>query len=223
MADNTVKCTTPIENLTSAQINMIEPRLRPHAWSDIGFMGETERLLEIYHKDKHILDDAKITFSQIADLLSLFHERGVYSNTLSDSDTLPDSHTLSENNKAPQRKWFRVSEHILFSYREIQTRGYQECPFVIDKETDEIYEDTGLIFDLKNEKTGEYVRLNTLHIHMIKHHHFFEGYDTKYRLDPRKVIDVLEINPNSTSGYSISKCDDLLWKFNAFYNRNRKK
>lgn len=44
-----------------------------------------------------------------------------------------------------------------------------------------------------NRKTGESFTAPALIVHLIRAHHFFEGVESPYRVDPEKVIRTLEI------------------------------
>ncbi len=69
-------------------------------------------------------------------------------------------------------------------------RGKLPCPF----------EDPGLhsktTTTVKNEKLGLEVSFSDLHIHLIGEHGFYEGKGFPFRLDPVKLVEVLEVEPD---------------------------
>jgi hypothetical protein len=73
-----------------------------------------------------------------------------------------------------------------------QYRGLQECPWGCDYEHRSSFD-----FLILNRKSGRYVTGPGLIVHLIRKHHFFEGLESPYRVDPTKVVQVLEIVPNN--------------------------
>ncbi len=69
-------------------------------------------------------------------------------------------------------------------------RGKLPCPF----------EDPGLhsktTTTVRNEKQGSEVSFSDLHIHLIGEHGFYEGKGFPFRLDPEKLVQVLEVQPD---------------------------
>ena len=70
-------------------------------------------------------------------------------------------------------------------------RGKLPCPF----------EDPGLYSKttttVKNEKIGKQISFSDLHIHLIGEHGFYEGRGFPFRLEPRVLVDVLEVPAES--------------------------
>jgi hypothetical protein len=48
-------------------------------------------------------------------------------------------------------------------------------------------------FVIRNRRTGETIEGGDLIVHLIRKHHFFEGVESPYRVDPQKLVRVLEI------------------------------
>lgn len=195
-------CDRPISSFSPEQIKELEKRLVPGGFSQVGFMGPDERLLEIYEHDKKILEKFGVTFDQVADKLTLLEARGKRSRELD-----------------PNRKKHRVDENILFWYDKTQTMGYQTCPFLEDD--DHEYVDLGTMFNLMNEKTGEKINLNSLHTHMIKNHQFFEGLNTPYRLDAEKTLRILDIKQNEK--FEIPVLTKKVWQSSMSSNQIEEK
>jgi len=60
-------------------------------------------------------------------------------------------------------------------------------------------------YTIKNLKTGESVRFGELVIHLIDKQHFFEDEGTQYRLDPKKLLEVIEMHPDSKKARQCNK------------------
>jgi hypothetical protein len=59
-------------------IEELERRMRPGAWSDDGFLGETESLSEVLARDERTLAELGITCDELADDLALLIEAADY-------------------------------------------------------------------------------------------------------------------------------------------------
>lgn len=53
--------------------------------------------------------------------------------------------------------------------------------------------------ELERLDTGERIQWTDLSIHFIEAHGFYQGAESPYRLDPKKVIGILELQPESSS------------------------
>lgn len=75
--------------------------------------------------------------------------------------------------------------------------GGQECPFqnhiLDDKDYTDQYGDSDVT--IIDKLTGECITFNTLLLHMIEVHHFFESPNCKHRLDPKKIIEMFGLKP----------------------------
>ena len=78
----------------------------------------------------------------------------------------------------------KLGDHTV---RVVWQRGMIPCPFG----------ERGLhhkiIATVKNKRTGEIIRYSQLNVHMIREHGFFEGKGGVFRLEPEKVVEVLDI------------------------------
>lgn len=76
-----------------------------------------------------------------------------------------------------------------FEVRVDSARGMLPCPFG----------DPGLFSKtnttVRNLKKNEEITFTDLHIHMIGFHGFYEGKGSSFRLEPRELADILEIEP----------------------------
>jgi len=67
--------------------------------------------------------------------------------------------------------------------------GLQECPWC------ESVEYGNFDFEITNRRIHESIRGPGLLIHLIRRHRFFEGIESPYRVDPEKLMRVLEVIP----------------------------
>jgi hypothetical protein len=181
--------------------------MRPGAYSGRGFLGQTESLEAVIAKDNQTLRKLGVSRWQIADGLEDILQC-----------VLDQRHELLESNAAEY--WQREGEGRipdLYRPRSIpyftadnlpstdlgylvgdklqvfiaQYRGLQDCPWGCDSERW-----SGFDFLILNRRSGGYVTGPGLIVHLIRKHHFFEGLESPYRVDPAKVVQVLELVPN---------------------------
>ena len=140
-----------------------ESLLKPGKSSQEGFLGEDEKLAEVIASDEATLKKMGIDFEQIANRIEYFIKAVPY----------------------PTRTPKIVDE----CYEVVGTvwRGMQECPWG-DKG-----EYSSMDFEIKNVKTGESIFFPGLIVNLIRKHLFFEGKKSAYRVDPKKVVEVLGI------------------------------
>lgn len=156
--------------------------LRPGRSSDAGFLDDTESFLEIIEKDSETLLKEGITHEQIADVLETIVGK--------------TRRTLELEYRAGLEEiWNRVDRGIqldsvipglistFFSYA-----GYQDCPLCEEEDDPFVKSDCDFTVTKGNESNF----FSELHIHLIRKHHFFEGH-TKYRLEPSKIIKMLNL------------------------------
>lgn len=86
----------------------------------------------------------------------------------------------------------RVEPH--FDVRVDGVRGKLPCPF----------EHAGLVqktnTTVENLSTGQEITYTDLHIHMIGEHGFYEGKGGVFRLDPPRLVEILEVPVPDTTG-----------------------
>lgn len=149
-----------------------EKKMRPHQISQAGFLSEDDRLIDISFKDLRVLKIVNLSFEQIADSLRGIIFEAKLSNCLSKQI---------------------IGNKFEIEGLQIPTNGYQECPFPLGKEKCSVGRQD---FKVTNLWTGENFIFSDLGIHLIEDHHFFEG-NSAYRMDPEKIIRVLDLNANN--------------------------
>jgi hypothetical protein len=169
------------ERSPEAFILALERRLRPGGFSDFGFLGFTERLLDRLRTDDAWLHRHGITHEQIADRLEA---------VIGDAErALKESH---ETTVVVDR--FAVEFSGSF--------GFQECPFSLTSPSiawpefrqPEWCGFDGNNFTIHDPATKRSVFVPKLAIHLIRDHHFFEG-NTPFRVDPEAIVTLLQIEP----------------------------
>ena len=137
--------------------------MRPGVLSTAGFLGHEECLLEILAADnKFIVEEKKLTHQQVARHMLIVGAIGLAHN--------------GEEFLYHGRK-YKVTTTIF--------RGYQESPFKDGTKTNY----NAKVENLTNGKTVEYSILVPV---MVERYGFYEGKQTKYRVEPSKVLDVLD-------------------------------
>jgi hypothetical protein len=196
------------EFLTVAEL---EARLRPSGYSEKGFLGPGESFEEVIERDAMALREMGISTEEIANAI-----RRVIDDTLQQHEQrlrrqLSKRPQEFEKSLSPERKDLHIPNlyqpesvpefdlnhmpgidqgylvdpdlQVFF----VQYRGFQECPWGCN--TAEGSRD----FLILNRVTGEYFTGPSLIVHLIREHHFFEGMETPYRIDPLKAARVLEL------------------------------
>ena len=183
----------------------LEERMRPGACSQRGFLGQTESLTTVLAQDSQTLKMLGISYEQIADALenllqcvcdqrsellkSNFQEysrrdtSGFIPNLYNPEAT---PHFTADNLPSTEIGYLVESKLQIFI---AQYRGLQECPWGC-----EYAKWASFDFLLLNRQSGMYVTGPGLIVHLIRDHHFFEGLESPYRVDPAKVVQVLEIS-----------------------------
>jgi hypothetical protein len=188
-----------MENVIS--INELEKRMRPNAYSDGGFIGINESLETILQNDEFTLQSLGISFEKISEklgniLAAALNRRGKLCET--------NYQEFMEREKYDSTLWKRKPTHIfsLDNLPDIKTGyliesryqvfffqhfGYQECPWNCEYDTWSCF-----LILLLNREIGQCIKMPGLIVHLIREHHFFEGIDSPYRVDPIKLAQILE-------------------------------
>ena len=178
MENPIVCCNLPNGQIPEEEFGIIENRMYPTKDNQKGFLAEGDKLKEILKADNEYLQTVGISYKQIVDRMNtLIGKYYRYFNNKKDFNT-----DLIEDK-------YRISHMGYISSR--------ECPFQ-NKNLDPYYR--GHIYgstDIKivNVLTGKSIEFNTLLVHMIGCHEFFESPRSYYRLEPKDIIDTLEIKP----------------------------
>lgn len=108
-----------------------------------------------------------------------------------------------------------------YKITEISYLGSQQCPFqnhLLDNELHDEYGDSDIT--ITDKITGKNITFNTLLLHMIEIHHFFESPLVSHRLDPKRVIEMFNLQPKVS--YELQYKDYYKWKnTNCFNNCNK--
>ncbi len=156
-----------LREINGRTIAALEKDMRPGAESKVGsekgFLGPEERLLDVLAEDnRFVVDDLGLTHQELAKHL---HALGEIGSKFEGKEFLYHG------------KRFKVT--VQFS------KGYQYSPFYDDTKTST----DAMVQNLGNGKTIEY---SLLVPYMIERYGFYEGKGTPYRVEPRKVFEVLD-------------------------------
>ncbi|MEJ5274149.1 MAG: hypothetical protein WH035_08465 [Spirochaetota bacterium] len=137
-----------------------------------GFLGEDKRnLVDIIDDDNEKVKRLGLTHEIIAEKLIEFKEIG-----LKGLEQFVD-----------YKDHFKIKVEIY--------RGKLPCPFGEKG----IYQKSEII--VINTKINEQIKYSDLSIHLIKEHGFYQGIGSPYRLDPEKLVKVLEIEVKENNKY----------------------
>lgn len=172
------ECNLHLSDMTPKVLANIENGMRPGKgkMSDVGFLQDDQKLKDVIKNDKRFLKSYNLTFDNVAECLEKIYD--CLNNAKHGDDYGHDN------------KWIKYDTNISVAFHDMQTMGYQSCPFVKKHKS---YNDKGEMFTIRNDNTHDEINLNYLHIHMIKRHHFCEGPGTPYRFDLETAIRVLEL------------------------------
>jgi hypothetical protein len=138
--------------------------MQPGVISLEGFLGSDRRDLNtILDEDQGVVMRMKRTHEAIGERMKYFRSKG----------------------EAGLGEFISVEPH--FDVRVETIRGKMPCPF----EHPGIYQKAVTI--VKNKKLDKEITFTDLQIHMIRQHGFYEGKGSRYRLDPKEIIEVLEV------------------------------
>lgn len=158
--------------LNGVSLEELEERMRPKGWSEDGFLGPNEKLLDVLKADQQTVDALGLTHVQIADILKKFMP--VYPGGYGDF-------TVAFNGRD-----YKVRAEAFF--------GDQESPFRKDKNEPENEDDsTNNDFIVTDVQTGESISFSGLLGHLVREYGFYEGKQTPYRLSPEKIVEFLGV------------------------------
>lgn len=175
-------------------VEELEKRMHPGAWSQQGFLGADESLLSVMAEDRIALAQNGITATQVAELIEQILirakeqrlggiRRAMKYPNLYQPEAIPQ---FSLNNLPSLDEGYLIDKFQVFI---IQWRGVQGCPWGCSCHA----EWASFDFLILNRNTGEFFTGPALIVHLIRHHEFFEGKESPYRVDPLKVLRVFEI------------------------------
>jgi hypothetical protein len=177
-------------------IEELENRMRPGQYSQGGFLGLNESLENVVSQDEQTLVKFGINHEQISSTLERIIETVHEQEKTLPMDKRFERRTDFPNLYKPETNPLFSKDNLpdinigylvdFFQIFILQYRGVQNCPWGCP--------DGGSFdFMVLNRKTGESFAAPALIIHLIRTHHFFEGINTPYRVDPEKVIRTLEM------------------------------
>lgn len=193
-----------VEDMSNAEVTMMERRLRPFLYDKIterfpqefnslihsmdGFISSGESLRKVVEKDNATLDKRGITHKQIGDKIECLIEQ-----YLRQMDLQRHGRAGASPDDRSYEGRFRI-EGLFYL-------GGQTCPF-FKQESLEGAELCGVgsssDYAIENIKTGKKLGpISHLIPHLIRQHHFFDG-NVNYRVDPETAIDVLELKPRAS-------------------------
>ena len=137
----------------------ITARMQPGVITYSGFLAEDIREFnQIISDDEMVLEDLGKTAEEIADRLEYFQQKSF--------DAFQASAIVDEI--------YDVNTEVV--------RGYLPCPFMHQGVYRKSYT------TVKNTKSGKSFTYSALNIHLIRVHHFFEGKNSHFRLEPRELV-----------------------------------
>jgi hypothetical protein len=200
----------------------LEKRMRPGAWSTGGFLGPHEYLEDVLQLDGEVLALFGVTHRRIADALEVVINAGfrasvrlmnfragrrsaaqterrrqfmpfepLFVEAVSDQEEAKIEAFADPLESRGDRCGFPF-EHICFSF--LRAGGCQDCPWGCED-----LPWSNLEFRIENERAGEVVKGPGLIVHLIREHSFFEGLESPYRVNPIKLVKVLELRPEPVS------------------------
>jgi hypothetical protein len=192
----------------------LERRMRPGAYSEKGFLGQLESLKTVVSQDKQRLKMLGVSFEQIgATLENVLRcvedqrnkllidgnypeygrregERERRIPNLYHSESIP---RFTVENLPDMDVGFLVGRNLQVFI--MQYRGLQECPWGCEYERWSSFD-----FLILNRQSGKYVTGPGFIVHLIRKHHFFEGLESPYRVNPEIAVQVLELITKADTG-----------------------
>jgi hypothetical protein len=158
----------------SVDLAEVEARMRPGRFSQLGFLGPDERLEDVLARDARAVAEHGLTFATLARAL----ERLV----------------------AAAEAARGLAVHIAPHFETVITayKGLQMCPWSPDPHHAQCSAGSGvryasLEWRIRNLRTNHVMSGPGLAVHLIRDHHFCEGVQSPYRVDPLELAHLLEV------------------------------
>lgn len=153
-------------------IDELEARMRPGAFSRVGFLGPDERLQDVLETDARTLEELHLDYGQL---------------------TAPLDSLIVEAENSPRR---RTEVDGRFLAEVVVHTGFQICPWAVDPNHSQCTAGQGVQhasvdWFVRNLKTGRELRGPGLIVHLIRDHHFFQGRGSPLRVDPSDLAELL--------------------------------
>jgi hypothetical protein len=183
--------------INSISTQELEARMRPSQWSRFGFLGPNESLVDVITHDELALAQLGVAHGNISDAID-----EIISEARSQRDALSYDQLNARLTDFPVLGWPKTVPSFSlgnfpdiskgFCVRQFQVfitwfLGYQNCPWGCPSAKGDFD------FMILNRKTGESFAAPALITHLIKSHHFFEGMESPYRLEPEAAVRTLEL------------------------------
>jgi hypothetical protein len=157
----------------------VEARMRPGRFSQVGFLGADESLVDVLAMDTKTLAGMSLTASVLAEGLAALLEPVV----------------------ASGRSSARVGHYKIVVHR---YKGFQICPFASDPHRSQCQDGWGVHYAsidwrIRNVRTGQELAGPGLIVHLVGAHGFFEGLRSTYRVGPQALAQLLELGPYAAS------------------------
>lgn len=178
--------------MSDIPISKLERRMRPGEWSVGGFLGPHEKLMDVIREDDATLKRLGVTYEQIADKIEELLKSGIEGYRAYLNEELADPAVTVGH----------------FTVKLTVYKGHQMCPWAFFDPSSKppVYKPcmvggvpryssraSDADFVITNKRTGEELKGPCLIVHLIRDHHFFEGKQSPYRVDPEKAARVLEL------------------------------
>lgn len=211
------ECNIKFWEIAEEDLFNFEQTLKPgKGFADLGFIANTDTLLNLYQRDMYALAYFGITIKQIVDILTAITEK--YKRKLSLITEISIDHTNVmyspkmveyHNAELSMIDPLILSQYVNLGYPDKYCPAAHLNPIIIDKKYlvthynysghmpcpfGMIGSDTGDATDywIYELATGKMLQFNALLIHLIEHHNFFEG-NVYHRLPPENVIDFFQL------------------------------
>jgi hypothetical protein len=150
----------------TVQMRMIQEKMKPGVITRDGFLGAEKRnLIDILIEDDETVKRMNLTHQIIANRMIELRDAGMRG--------LGD--------------FISVEPH--FEVRVDSVRGKLPCPFGDPG----IFPKTNIT--VRNLNKNREILYTDLNIHLIYSHGFYEGKGSPFRLDPKDLVEILEVNP----------------------------
>jgi hypothetical protein len=156
-------------------IEELESRMRSGAFSRAGFLGPDEKLEDVLEADAHTLGELALSHERLAEALD---------------------HLIAAAEASPARRATVDGRYLVA----VELRpGFQICPWAPDPHHAQCTAGQGvrhasMDWQIRNLRTRASMRGPGLAVHLIRDHHFFEGRESPFRLDPPALAQLLELH-----------------------------
>ena len=168
---NATSLVKELTELNGRPIDRLEQAMRPGAASEKGFLGPRERLLEVLASDNiYVTQERRLTHQQLARALRMLAAIG---------------------RKHPGQEFAYLGRRYRVGVQ--YYRGFQESPF--EDGTQANSEAT-----IENLSNGKTLGFSLLVPDMIERYGFYEGRNTPYRVEPRRILEVCDFLADDNRG-----------------------